>query len=106
MNIMGPDNRIRIKYLQPHFAQGHSHYRTAGHRASRWMVHSSKSGDTGETGPSDLLFNKNEHEKKLVWQALMQFRGNVTRSAKKLGISRQLLYYKMKKYHLSRDQFR
>jgi arginine utilization regulatory protein len=106
MNIMGPDNRIRIKYLQPHFAQGHSNYRIARHQASRWMAHSSESGDTGKTGPSDLLFNKNEHEKKLVWQALMQFRGNVTRSAKKLGISRQLLYYKMKKYHLSRDQFR
>ncbi len=106
MNIMGPDNRIRIKYLQPHFTQGYGNQRSSGHRASRWMAHSSKGGDTGETGSSDLLLNKNEHEKKLVWQALMQFRGNVTRSAKKLGISRQLLYYKMKKYHLSRDQFR
>jgi arginine utilization regulatory protein len=106
MNIMGPDNRIRIKYLQPHFTHGYGNHRSAGQRSSRWMSHPSKSPDPMETGSSDLLFNKNEHEKKMVWQALMQFRGNVTKSARKLGISRQLLYYKMKKYHLSRDQFR
>jgi arginine utilization regulatory protein len=106
MNIMGPDNRIRIKYLQPHFTHGYVNHRSAGQRPSRWISHPSKSGDSTETGSSDLLFNKNEHEKKMVWQALMQFRGNVTKSARKLGISRQLLYYKMKKYHLSRDQFR
>ena len=106
MNIMGPDNRIRIKYLQPHFAHGLSHHRPSIQRPSRWMPHAAKNTDMEETGSSDLLFNKNEHEKKMVWQALMQFRGNVTKSARKLGISRQLLYYKMKKYHLSRDQFR
>ncbi|MFO7988954.1 MAG: helix-turn-helix domain-containing protein, partial [Desulfotignum sp.] len=106
MNIMGPDKRIRIKYLQPHFTHGYGNHRSAGQRPSRWMSHPSKSRDPMETGSSDLLFNKNEHEKKMVWQALMQFRGNVTKSARKLGISRQLLYYKMKKYHLSRDQFR
>jgi arginine utilization regulatory protein len=106
MNIMGPDNRIRIKYLQPHFAHGYSNHRTTGQRSSRWIPVSPGDGDIGETGSSDLLFNKNEHEKKMVWQALMQFRGNITKSARKLGISRQLLYYKMKKYHLSRDQFR
>ncbi|MDT8379269.1 MAG: sigma 54-interacting transcriptional regulator [Desulfotignum sp.] len=106
MNIMGPDNRIRIKYLQPHFAHAHSNHRTTGQRASRWIPVSPGDRDVGETGSSDLLFNKNEHEKKMVWQALMQFRGNITKSARKLGISRQLLYYKMKKYHLTRDQFR
>jgi len=106
MNIMGPDNRIRIKYLQPHFAQGLIHHRPSVQRPARWMPHAAKSTDIEETGSSDLLVNKNEHEKKMVWQALMQFRGNITKSARKLGISRQLLYYKMKKYHLSRDQFR
>jgi len=106
MNIMGPDNRIRIKYLQPHFTHGYGNHRSAGQRPSRWMSHPSKSTGPMETGSSDLLFNKNEHEKKMVWQALMQFRGNVTKSARKLGISRQLLYYKMKKYHLYREQFR
>ncbi len=106
MNIMGPDSRIRIKYLQPHFSQGHGNHRSAGQRASRGIPLFPGAENAGETGSSDLLFNKNEHEKKMVWQALMQFRGNITQSAKKLGISRQLLYYKMKKYHLSRDQFR
>ncbi len=106
MNIMGPDNRIRIKYLQPHFRHAYRNRRSAGQRGSLWMSNSPVSHDTLETGSSDLLFNKKEHEKKMVWQALMQFRGNVTRSARKLGISRQLLYYKMKKFNLSRDQFR
>ena len=37
--------------------------------------------------------------------ALIKCRGNVTQAAVQLGISRQLLHYKMKKYQFTRTQF-
>jgi arginine utilization regulatory protein len=106
MNIMGPDDRIRIRYLQSHFTNGLDVSRSGSTKPARRLSAHTRTGETGGITTPDLFLNKNEHEKKLVWQALMQFRGNVTRSAQKLGISRQLLYYKMKKYNLTRDQFK
>jgi arginine utilization regulatory protein len=121
MNIMGPDDRIRIRHLQSHFTNGLGVARSGSAKPARRFPPHTRTGDNqgtgdnqdnednrdnGDTATPDLFFNKNEHEKKLVWQALMQFRGNITRAAKKLGISRQLLYYKMKKFTLTRDQFK
>jgi arginine utilization regulatory protein len=37
--------------------------------------------------------------------ALAASNGNVTRAARQLGISRQLLHYKIKKHHLRRADF-
>ena len=41
-------------------------------------------------------------EKELIKEILLQTSGNITKTAAKLGISRQLLYYKLKKYQLER----
>lgn len=106
MNIMGPDNRIRIRYLPSHFTNNLGIPQPGGTKSGRWHPSHFRSGEQDPVITQDLILNKNEHEKKLVWQALMQFRGNVTRSAEKLGISRQLLYYKMKKFDLTRDLFK
>ncbi|MDM8536776.1 sigma 54-interacting transcriptional regulator [Desulfobacterales bacterium HSG17] len=46
-----------------------------------------------------------EHEKIIIADMLKEYRGNVSRSAQKLGISRQLLHYKMKKYGLNRKDY-
>lgn len=45
------------------------------------------------------------NEKKAVKAALLTCRGNVTRAAGTLGISRQLLHYKIKKYRLCRADY-
>jgi arginine utilization regulatory protein len=45
-------------------------------------------------------------EKELIDMALMESAGNVSRAARKLNISRQLLHYKMKKYSMQRDNYR
>lgn len=52
-----------------------------------------------------LLANQADHEKTVVTDALVANRGNVTRAAKSIGISRQLFNYKMKKYRIKRREF-
>jgi arginine utilization regulatory protein len=52
-----------------------------------------------------LLRLQNTREKELINRALMEFAGNVSRAAKKLNISRQLLHYKMKKHSLQRNHY-
>jgi arginine utilization regulatory protein len=44
-------------------------------------------------------------EKQMVCNALAASRGNITRAAQRIGISRQLLGYKIKKYRISRRNF-
>ncbi|MFU8768267.1 MAG: sigma-54 interaction domain-containing protein [Desulfotignum sp.] len=46
-----------------------------------------------------------DQEKKAVDDALTACRGNVTQAARHLGISRQLLHYKIKKYRLCRAEY-
>lgn len=49
---------------------------------------------------SEDEFNLEENEKKLIFKALRKFKGNVSLTAKRLGINRTTLYAKMKKYHI------
>jgi len=46
-----------------------------------------------------------EGEKNAIIRALIKTNGHVSRAAGSIGISRQLLYYKMKKYKLNRKDF-
>ena len=46
-----------------------------------------------------------EREKSIIVDALLDANGNVSRAAGSIGISRQLLHYKLKKYHLNRKDF-
>jgi arginine utilization regulatory protein len=52
-----------------------------------------------------LAESQADQERDAVRQALSKTEGNVTRAARILGISRQLLHYKLKKYGFSRDHF-
>ena len=54
---------------------------------------------------SGLIQNQTEYEKSAVIRALEQSQGNVTQAARQLGISRQLLHYKIKKHALKRKHF-
>jgi arginine utilization regulatory protein len=46
-----------------------------------------------------------DHERRVVCDALAESSGNVTRAAQRIGISRQLLNYKMKKHRIDRRHF-
>ncbi len=52
-----------------------------------------------------LVEHQAEQEKKAVSEVLLATEGNITRAAVLLGISRQLLHYKMKKHGLKRSAF-
>lgn len=54
---------------------------------------------------SNLQAEQNVLEKTALQKALLETHGNVSRAAKLLGISRQLLTYKMKKHSLNRKVF-
>ena len=49
----------------------------------------------------DLFQEVEDFEKRIITQALQYARGNITKAASKLGVTRQVLQYKMKKYKLN-----
>lgn len=103
MNIIGDKDWIRISSLPPHFSNWFSTNMPSVTQPSPEIPSGLESPEhAGERG---LILNKREHEKKIVTQALAQNQGNITRAAARLGISRQLLYYKMKKFQLTREEF-
>jgi len=96
MNVVGTDEIIRIKHLQTHF--------------SNWSVKpkSEKSARRHREIFSDdrhtnLIKTKSDHEENIIRTAFLGNKGNVTKTAKFLGISRQLLYYKIKKFNIHRE---
>ena len=95
-NIMGTDDIIQVKHLQTHL--------------SNWSVKTRpgkpnrRQGDVpSESHKTNLIKTTSEHEESIVTKALVDNRGNITKTARSLGISRQLLYYKIKKYKINRD---
>ena len=52
-------------------------------------------GDTGFAS-----YNLEEVEKQVIGMALQQYRGNVSRAARELGLTRTSLYRRMEKYGL------
>lgn len=54
---------------------------------------------------SSLKGRLGQNESALLIQALIKSHGNVAKAARELGLSRQLLAYKMDKYGLARNQF-
>lgn len=61
-------------------------------------------GDCSAAGYS-LKGRLGQNESALLIQALIKSHGNVAKAARELGLSRQLLAYKMDKYGLARNQF-
>ncbi|KAA3657328.1 MAG: sigma-54-dependent Fis family transcriptional regulator [Calditrichaeota bacterium] len=53
----------------------------------------------------DLTKNMEDHEKKLIFKALLETRGNISKAAAKLNIKRTTLRYKMEKYDFLRYKF-
>jgi arginine utilization regulatory protein len=63
--------------------------------------------ERGQPSPPDgnLVASQAALERQAIENALLRHQGHVTRAAKSIGISRQLLHYKMKKHGLRRSDY-
>ncbi|KAA3610620.1 MAG: sigma-54-dependent Fis family transcriptional regulator [Calditrichaeota bacterium] len=59
----------------------------------------------GEHTEENFTKNMEEHEKKLIFKALLETKGNISKAAEKLNIKRTTLRYKMEKYDFLRYKF-
>ncbi len=95
MNIIGTGGIIRIEHLQTHFSNWSVKPKPKRFKRRHDDVMS-------ETSDTSLPSKKIEHEENIIKNTLAENSGNITKTAKVLGISRQLLYYKLKKFNISR----
>ncbi|UCD82127.1 MAG: sigma 54-interacting transcriptional regulator, partial [Desulfobacterales bacterium] len=121
MNVIQSDDMIRMHHLPRHFLPpefnlltdkvngptdnsfthaGQSPEIMALHDGSPAAVH-----PLPKASPPSLRRLQQAREKELIHNALVESAGKVSRAARKLNISRQLLHYKIKKYNLQRDEY-
>lgn len=115
MNIVGTGDTIQSRHLQSHFSSippapppspispFPSLPTTAEPSPVPPPLHAHKTA--ARPGHTNLMAKRAGQEKEIVHNALSIHTGNIARSASSLGISRQLLYYKMKKYHMKREDY-
>lgn len=109
MNFVGnEDYTIQMRHL-PHYLfdgdslnERHTPYRMGygKNTSEETMTSRSKSNISKEENVYDIIRNR---EKSQIIDALLETSGNVTRAAKVLGISRQSLIYRMKKYNIKKS---
>ena len=114
MNIVGDGNTIRMNHLQSHFSNWSIRSRSNTPDPTPGFINTSgqqfqqppmQASHPPKLNQSDLKKQEAETEKEILAQVLTRHGGNISQSAKALGISRQLLYYKIKKYDIDRSQF-
>lgn len=117
MNIARPNDIIDINHIQGHASSkfkelGHfyaSNDRRNNPKDRRRIPQEKTSGlfhpGTVQSKPGNLVKLQAEREETAIKNALSHYTGNISRAAESIGISRQLLYYKMKKYRLNREDF-
>ncbi|MEH0018424.1 MAG: sigma 54-interacting transcriptional regulator [Desulfobacter sp.] len=110
MNIVGDGSTIRMNHLQSHFSNWSIRSRSNDPVPAQGFIHTPAHPFPSPAAPpefsrSDLKRQEAENEKEILIQVLSRHGGNISKSAKSLGISRQLLYYKIKKFNIDRTQF-
>ncbi len=111
MNMAGTETLLGLEY----FTQGLSSFH--GEKRPTWQPQPMPINDTPignmpqpplqirPDSAKGLVRLQKEQEKMAVESALAEAGGNVTQAAKALGMSRQLLHYKIKKYGFIREDF-
>jgi len=109
LNIVGYDEELSMKYFSPAFDHMEQVEHGAGKSITDDSIVSRRSERPDQVDqeqfPANLLESQEEREKKAIKRVLSKTGGNISRSAKLLGISRQLFHYKMKKHGLRRDNY-
>ncbi len=104
MNMAGQEERLELA----HFTPGLDSLEKIELESPAPPVQTSQKAEPSAEGlphTGGLAKFQADQEKKAVETALTASRGNVSQAAKNLGISRQLLHYKIKKYRLFRVDF-
>ncbi|OEU47465.1 MAG: hypothetical protein BA866_00490 [Desulfobulbaceae bacterium S5133MH15] len=112
MNMVSQTETIETDHLPVHFVKAAARLqenekiaaRGSGFQSSdyKFEAHGSLVEETGLT----LFELQNRYEKELLCSLLKRYRGNANKAAIQLGISRQLIYYKIKKYAIHREKFK
>ncbi|MCG8619190.1 MAG: sigma 54-interacting transcriptional regulator, partial [Desulfobacterales bacterium] len=117
MNIVGDGDTIRMNHLQSHFSNWSIRSRSNDSAPAPAFMHTPVQSfqpppTAAPTAPSapeipqpDLKKQEADNEKEILTRVMARHNGNISQSAKALGISRQLLYYKIKKFKIDRSQF-
>ena len=111
MNTVGTNKTIQIKYLQTHFANwsvqsGSTISMPASEQAKGQTRRPDDDDNYSADRKTNLIKEKLAHEENIIINSLTENKGNIARTAKYLGISRQLLYYKIKKFNIDREAIR
>jgi arginine utilization regulatory protein len=113
LNVIQSDDIIRMHHLPRHFLPPDFNRLTEAVTGSTGTspldpTHAPEVIPPQDGGPpaspQSLIRLQQTREKELIHNALMESTGKVSRAARKLNISRQLLHYKIKKYNLRRDE--
>ena len=123
MNMVWEGETITLDHLQTHFLYGVEAVRSTDQPLPVQGRHiTPKKVDPPSPGPGRSPFQdrmdpvpdhnrptlaetQKARERYAIEQALARHRGNVTRAALSLGISRQLLHYKIRKHGFERKEF-
>ncbi|MBE0618083.1 MAG: sigma 54-interacting transcriptional regulator [Proteobacteria bacterium] len=108
MNVVGERNTIVLGDLPPYLLHGRRTGAPAAPSALPVLATPAAEPARSSVAPPgrvDLRREQEVRERAAVEGALAAARGNVSAAARRLGISRQLLRYKMAKHGLERSQF-
>lgn len=107
INLVVSSRTIERRHLQSHHTvwqrfSGQPDGRTSDKRLPVSRILAPPSAARSAAG---LVQRKADLERETIAEALASSRGNVARAAREIGISRQLLAYKMKKYRIERRHY-
>ena len=118
LNLVGLGDTIELDHLQSHLPTWYRMKNQPSTPDSQFadpLPEPDADDENPETGApgshaagrrsKSLIKTQEERERRLIAGALQAFKGNITRAARSMGISRQLLHYKMKKHRISRSSF-
>ena len=114
MNLVGSSNTLKARHLPSHLAlffkdrSQNSTFSSGRVEASPNLYSLPPAGDSRHSQPKDtpsLAETRKDNELRMINQALASTSGKPSAAARILGISPQLLNYKMKKYHISRGDY-
>lgn len=111
MNVVNKSEIIETEHLPVHFVkeatQPHENKTIAGSDEYQptsygFETYEPQLEETGLT----LFELQNRYEKELICKLLKKYQGNANKAALHLGISRQLIYHKIKKHSVRREAFK